>query len=165
MLVNFMLATGLRLAEVCDTTLDDIDFDDPRCVTVGVRQGKGRKDRNVPLDTKSNKVSAQLRNYELRDRPKATTSRALFLTRRKDDGDYLPLSSNAIQTLCKRLSLETGIHVNPHKFRHTLGFQMARDGVSPMVMMKVFGHTSIMMSAEYVNYDTGDLIAAWNQRP
>jgi integrase len=166
MLVNFMLGTGLRLAEVCAVTLADIsevpshDENGKQIIAmvVKVRQGKGRKDRHVPVGGKLfPELAGQVRRF-IKDREAGT----LFLTERKDGGDYLPLSTNAIQTLFKRLSEDTGIHVNPHKFRHTLGFQMARAGTPIKVMMAVFGHTTPAMSLEYVSYDTDDILAAWN---
>ncbi len=163
MLVNLMLGTGLRLAEVCNLTLDDI-IDGPKGPLVRVRQGKGRKDRYVPLDSPGNKLSVQLRRYTNVVRPKGAASDALFLTYRKDGADFVALSPNAIQTLCKRLDAETGIHVNPHKFRHTFATKALSAGLDVMMLQKALGHTSLAMVSRYVTYQTDDMIAAWNQR-
>jgi integrase len=49
-LVEFMLKTGLRLSEVICVEVDDIVDLGDRGAYIKVRQGKGRKDRHVPLD-------------------------------------------------------------------------------------------------------------------
>lgn len=173
-MVNFMLATGLRLAEVCALTLDNI-IDTPSGYLVKVVQGKGRKDRAVPLDSPfvprdNPKVtySDMLDHYLKKIRPQAS-SNALFLTARLDGGDYLPLSPTAIQTLCKRLSEPpaaggTGLHVNPHKFRHTFA-TLTAPHVSPLVLMKLLGHKSLSMSAVYYHHRTDDLFSAYGLKP
>lgn len=87
LLVEFMLATGLRLREVEHVTVDDI-VESPNGAYLRVRQGKGRKDRIVPLDTGKNRMSRKLLRYVEQSRPKGSPERALFLSRRVDaDGN------------------------------------------------------------------------------
>jgi integrase/recombinase XerC len=169
-MVNFMLATGLRLAEVCALTLDNV-IDTPNGYLVKVVQGKGRKDRGVPLespyvprDNPKFTYSDMFDHYVRKVRPQSA-SRALFLTSRLDGGDYLPLSATAIQTLFKRMSEPpaaggTGLHVNPHKFRHTFA-TLTAPHVSPLVLQKFLGHASVSMSAHYYHHRTDDLFAAY----
>jgi len=163
MLVLFMLRTGLRLAEVCNVTLEDI-IDTPQGAYVRVRQGKGGKDRAVPLDTPGERLSVKLARYTSRVRPKDTQQQALFLTHRRDGKDYVPLTPHGIQTLFRRLSAETGIHVNPHKFRHTFATRALSAGVDVMALQKALGHTTLAMVSKYVHYQKDDLLAAWGQR-
>jgi site-specific recombinase XerD len=119
MLTELMLRTGLRLQEVANLTVTT-SWIGPQGAFLRVRQGMARKDRVVPLDTPQDRLSARLRRYVDRVRPKSVLERALFLTSRADgSGEPTPLTPDAIQTLFKRLSQEAGIHVNPHKFRHT----------------------------------------------
>jgi site-specific recombinase XerD len=80
-LIEFMMATGLRLSEVVNVTLDDI-VESPNGAYVRVRQGKGRKDRIVPLDTAKNRMSRKLRRYIEHTRPKDTSETALFICKR-----------------------------------------------------------------------------------
>jgi site-specific recombinase XerD len=162
-LTELMLRTGLRLQEVANLTLDDI-IESPQGDLVRVRQGKGRKDRYVPLDTPKEQFSDRLRKYIAKVRPKDTDQWALFLTARKEGGDYLPLTAPGIQTLFKRLSADTGIHVNPHKFRHTFATRSLSAGVDVMALQKALGHTTLAMVSRYVHYQVEDLQAAWGQR-
>jgi integrase/recombinase XerD len=164
MLVELMLATGLRLREVANLTVDDV-MDSPQGSYLRVRQGKGGKDRAVPLDTPKDKLSARLRRYIDKVRPRVTAERALFVTaRRGPTSDVEPLSADAIQTLFKRLSNETGVHVNPHKFRHTYATRALSAGVDVMALQKALGHTTLAMVSRYVHYQRDDLLDAWRHR-
>ena len=82
-MLELMLRTGVRVSEVCNLTLDDIwDEKDVAVPFIRVRQGKGRKDRIVPLDSPRYALSKRLREYIAKERPKATRLRWLFLTHR-----------------------------------------------------------------------------------
>jgi site-specific recombinase XerD len=164
MLVELMLATGLRLREVANLSIDDV-MESPQGAYLRVRQGKGKKDRAVPLDTPKDRLSSRLRRYVEKDRPRVTTERTLFLSTRKGaTSDVEPLTADAIQTLMKRLSEETGIHVNPHKFRHTFATRALSAGVDVMALQKALGHTTLAMVSRYVHYQKDDLLDAWRQR-
>jgi site-specific recombinase XerD len=163
MLIDLMLASGLRLQEVANLTLDDIT-ESPLGGLVRVRQGKGKKDRHVPLDTPAARLTPRLTHYVARVRPKDTKQTALFLTHRKDDGDYLPLTASAIQTLTKRIGSETGVHLNPHKFRHTFATRSLAAGVDVIALQKALGHTTLAMVSKYVHFQSDDLLRAWSQR-
>ncbi|SRR5258708_707061 len=163
MLVRFLLRTGLRLSEASAVNLDDI-VDSSEGSYVRVRQGKGRKDRIVPLDSPSDNLSARLRRYVAQFRPRDTDDQALFLSSRKHRGRYQRLTPSGIQVLCQRLSEETGIHVNPHKFRHTFATRSLSAGVDVMALQKALGHTTLSMVSRYVHYQKEDLLQAWKAR-
>jgi integrase/recombinase XerC len=56
-IVMTFLQTGIRLSELANLKIDDVDFDHK---TLTVRQGKGKKDRHIPLVDEEVKA---LRNY------------------------------------------------------------------------------------------------------
>ncbi len=163
LLVQFMLATGLRLGEVAHVTIDDI-VESPSGAYVRVRQGKGRKDRIVPLDTTRNRLSQKLLHYAERSRPKGSDERALFLSFRSGGGSPKPLTSRGIQIVLYRLGQVTGIHVHPHKFRHTFATRALSAGVDVMALQKALGHTTLAMVSRYVHYQKDDLLEAWRRR-
>ena len=164
LLVEFMLGTGLRLGEVAHVTIDDI-VESPSGAYVRVRQGKGRKDRIVPLDTARNRLSQKLLRYAERSRPKGSEERALFLSFRSGAGSApKPLTSRGIQIVLYRLGQVTGIHVHPHKFRHTFATRALSAGVDVMALQKALGHTTLAMVSRYVHYQKDDLLEAWRRR-
>lgn len=164
LLIEFMLATGLRLGEVERVRVDDI-VESPNGAYLRVRQGKGRKDRIVPLDTARNHMSRKLMRYAERSRPKGSTETALFLSQRVDEtGSKRPLTSRGIQVLLYRLGQKTGVHVHPHKFRHTFATRALSAGVDVMALQKALGHTTLAMVSRYVHYQKDDLLEAWQRR-
>ena len=56
-IIKAFLQTGIRLSELANLTVDDVDLEQK---LLTVRQGKGKKDRHIPLVDEVVKV---LRNY------------------------------------------------------------------------------------------------------
>jgi len=163
LLIELLIRTGLRLEEVCNLELSDV-VDGPEGAYLRVRQGKGSKDRIVPMDTGRVRLSQKLRQYVRNDRPADGHSEALFLTRRARGGYAEPLSRRAVQLVMRRLSTETGIHIHPHKFRHTFATRALAAGVDVMALQRVLGHTTLAMVSRYVHYQKDDLLEAWRRR-
>lgn len=163
-LIEFLLHTGLRLKEAAAVTLDDI-VEAPEGSYLRVRQGKGGKDRIVPLDTGRDAFSKRLARYIRTERPAPSRSRHLFLTTRPDDiGNHGPLGFEAVKSICRRLSIDTGIHVHPHKFRHTFATRALAAGVDSLVLQRALGHSTLAMVNRYVHFQSGDLLRAWKER-
>jgi site-specific recombinase XerD len=165
LLVQFMIRTGLRRSEVVSVRIDDI-IEGADGAYLRVRQGKGRKDRIVPLDTAHEKFSRKLVRYVRTGRPKDTSDLHLWLSTRKSPrtGDYMPLSVEALKSLLQRLSQTTGIHTHPHKFRHTFASRALAAGVDSLVLQRALGHTTLAMVNRYVHFQSADLVRAWQAR-
>jgi integrase/recombinase XerC len=164
LLVEFMLATGLRLQEVERVTIDDI-VESPAGAYIRVRQGKGKKDRIVPLDTARNRLSRKLIRFSERSRPRDSQETAIFLTHRGGtNGTGTPLTARGIQLVLRRIGEKTGIHIHPHKFRHTFATRALSAGVDPMALQRALGHTTLTMVSRYVHYQKDDLLEAWSRR-
>jgi site-specific recombinase XerD len=164
-LVEFMLRTGLRLSEVAAVTLDDI-VTGTEGSSLRVRQGKGREDRIVPLDTGKHRFSRKLHAYLRNERPADAKDRHLFLTTRRDPvtGEFGPLDRQGIKTLLRRIGQETGIHVHAHRFRHTFASRALAAGVDSLVLQRALGHSSLAMVNRYVHFQARDLLDAWRAR-
>jgi integrase len=63
--------------------------------------------------------------------------------------------------LFKRISRESGVHVNPHQLRHTFAIRALSAGVDVMALQKALGHTTLAMVSRHVHYQRDDLLAAW----
>jgi site-specific recombinase XerD len=142
-----MLAdTGLRSSELCGLSMKDVDL---TTGMVHVRRGKGDKARRVPL---SPTVRKALWCY-LRTEQRHPEDR-LFMTERGDAFEH-----NSLRQLCERLGRTTGIHVHPHRFRHTFAVNLLRAGAQQLHLMEYLGHTSITVTARYVKLAAADLQA------
>jgi integrase/recombinase XerD len=155
-LVEFMLRTGLRLSEVVAAELGDIVDLGDRGAYIRVRQGKGRKDRHVPLEEK---LYRRLRLWI--DHHRSDVGPALFPTIRGAGG---PMKAEALKSMLDRLGADTGVHCNAHKFRHTFASRAIADGVDPITLQRVLGHTTLTMVSRYVHYSPTDLLEAWSLR-
>lgn len=164
-LLEFMLRTGLRLSEVSNLTVDDI-VEAPEGSFVRVRQGKGRKDRIVPLDSPGHSLSKTLRHYLRNVRPHDTRQRGVWLSHKKigKDGDYTTLSPNGIEIMFKRISAYTGIHAFPHRCRHHFATRSLAAGLNPLALQRALGHTTMAMTSRYVSASEADLLDAWRHR-
>jgi integrase/recombinase XerD len=99
-------STGLRVSEVVNLLIADVDS---QRQVIRVCQGKGKKDRYVPLFPS---LLTALRSYWREYKPR----RLLFPSR----GTDYPLAESALQRVCaeKRQALNLSKRVTPHTFRH-----------------------------------------------
>ena len=142
-LLQTAYACGLRIEELMHLRVADIDG---RRMVVVVRQGKGRKDRQVPLSPRLLEV---LRAYWQAERP-ATW---LFPGRCADR----PLTATNLQRLCQRLVTRLGFtkRVTPHTLRHSFATHMLEAGVDVFTLQRILGHRSLQTTALYLHVGTG----------
>jgi len=138
-LLLVMLGAGLRVSEVVALDCGDLLAGDPP--VLHVRQGKGRKDRVVPL------------------RPGVAT--ALFAQRAGDRGplfvtnrDGLRLRRRAVEEEVRRLVLKAGIgrRITPHSLRHTFAIRAFRHGGEVLAISKLLGHSSMATTLRYLDH-------------
>jgi integrase/recombinase XerD len=138
-LLETTYACGLRLSEVVHLEVRDIDS--PRML-VHVRQGKGHKDRLVPLSVH---LLAELRAYWRCYRP----TRFLFPDR-SGQGTLCP---NTVQRLMKRVLRRAGITkpASMHTLRHSFATHMLEVGVDVMTLQRILGHNHLSTTARYLH--------------
>jgi integrase/recombinase XerD len=154
-LLELLYATGARVSEVTEMSLDDLVDDQGRTSEVVRVTGKGRKQRIVPVGSYAR---AALDSYLTRARPaliknaKKSTP-VVFLGARGG-----PLSrQNAwliIQEAAKRAHLE-GL-VSPHTLRHSFATHVLSGGADIRVVQELLGHASVSTTQIYtkVTIDT-----------
>ena len=120
-----------------------------------VRQGKGRKDRHVPLD---DDIYRELQTYLRPVRPSGPG--AVFIARRMN-GEIRPMTGESPKTVLRRIGEDAGVHCHAHKFRHTFPSRAITNGVDPITLQRVLGHTTLQMVSRYVHYSATDLVRAW----
>jgi integrase/recombinase XerD len=132
-------ACGLRLGEA--VRLQTADIDSGRMV-IKVRQGKGQKDRLVPL---SAKLLEELRRYWQRHRPDVW----LF---RSPKGDK-PIHAGNVQRSCQRAVRLCGFtkKVSPHTLRHCYATHLLEAGTDLMTLKELLGHRDLETTTRYTH--------------
>ena len=139
-ILQVFLQTGIRVSELCDLLLSDIDLEGK---TLTIREGKGMRSRVIALEKKG--VHA-LKSY-LAVRPE-TPAQHLFLNKYGQ-----PLTERAIQMLVKAYREQAGITkpATPHSFRHTFGTYKAEKGVDVFQLRDWLGHKNLTTTQIYVH--------------
>jgi site-specific recombinase XerD len=138
----FLLAhTGVRLGELCDLRLDDLDLSGQRLV---VREGKGLRDRIVPLSATACKaVSGYLRLRGMAE------SDHLLIYRHKQ------INATLVQSRLRRYGAAVEVEVSPHRLRHTLATQLVNAGMDIVSIQRLLGHEKLDTTMIYARvHDT-----------
>lgn len=107
--------------------------------------GKGERDRFVPLPPS---LSRRLERYLRFGRPKDARCDEIFVSlHRGRSGDYEPLTPSGVLQLVKRATYRAGFEkrVYTHLMRHSFITNCLRDGMSPILVAKIAGHSSMRM--------------------
>jgi integrase/recombinase XerD len=139
MALTVIYACGLRLSEGLQLKVQDIDS---ARMLLWVRNGKGGKDRRVPLPER---LLELLRGYwKLR-----RSRRYLFPNR---DGNE-PLSATSLQKPFKIVVHESGIRkeASIHTLRHSYATHLLERGVNLRVIQELLGHSSPQTTALYTH--------------
>lgn len=148
MIIYFLLYTGVRVSELVNIKLKDIDM---LAMNLTIAWGKGGKRREVPL--KSEVIEAVKEYLEVNRRDsKFADSEYLILTNRSAKMDR-----DAVNKLLSRMEKKLGIKMHPHKFRHTFCTRLLKKGVELTTVAKLAGHASIQTTANfYINISQKD---------
>lgn len=152
-MMRCMSDLGLRVSEVVDLILDDIDWHNG---VVAVRGGKGRRGRLLPLPGPLGRAIA----IYLRDGRPSSVDRHLFLRHTVPAGT--PVTPTLVCGVFRRayaaVTGRTG-SVGTHVLRHTAAARMRAAGHSLKGIADVLGHRSMDTTAIYVKLDVEALRA------
>jgi integrase/recombinase XerD len=151
-IAELMYSTGLRIAEVSQLKIDDIDF--VRGI-VNVKEGKGGFDRIAFLNEYASKV---LELYIKEIRPLILTSHhnkdLLFGAGYDCLGTIV---NRVLRNRCKDLAIPV---ITSHSFRHSLGTHLLRSGCDIRYIQAILGHKRISSTEIYTKVDKEDLKGA-----
>lgn len=148
-MLSIYYGCGLRRNEGRTLNLHDIDFDKG---TVHVKQGKGNKERFVPL-TKNN--LKHLENYIYNSRYvllEGTKSEALFISQRGKRMNDLSLNLR-LHVLVNKTENPELIEKNPslHTLRHSIATHLLQNGMKLEHIAKFLGHSSLDSTQIYTH--------------
>jgi integrase/recombinase XerD len=152
-LLELLYGTGLRLSECVRLDLQDLDLDGG---TLLVRDGKGRKDRYVPLSGAARKaLDLYLRESRpLLERTSRPSGCALFLSQYGQR-----LGSMSVRTIVQRCGEASGTLASTHVLRHSYATHLLQGGANIREIQVLLGHKDLSTTALYTKMDTRGLRA------
>lgn len=136
-LIELLISTGMRVGEVVNLNVDDLNFEGRSCVVLG----KGNKQREVYFDAKT---KLHLKQYLCN---RNDNNDALFVSLRKP---YQRLSISGIELILRKIGISANItNVHPHKFRRTLATMAIDKGMPIEQVQKLLGHVKIETTMHY----------------
>lgn len=141
--------TGMRIGELTELIVSDIDYENN---TIRIRNGKGKKERVIPLHEELKKL---LLDYVENWRTDIDTEN-LFCTKTGK------ISQVYISTELKKTLILAGIEkeITPHTYRHTFASNLIKNNVNVVQVQKLLGHESLLTTGIYTHSSIEDLSQA-----
>jgi integrase len=140
LLVRFIYATALRVAEVQDLKFLDLDYEECR---VFVRNGKGYKDRYTLIDPET---ARRLKAFQ----GERGWGESVFDITDRTMRDVIEAAGTATGILAKYQAMEPPQTVSPHTFRHAHGNHCYESGIDLFTLKKLVGHSGLETTIDYV---------------
>ena len=141
-MLEVLYAGGLRVSEVAGARLEDLKVD----LGYILVQGKGDKERIVPLGTPAQQALQQYLKSGREVLANKKSSSLLFLgvgARR--------LSRQRLWQLVGQASLASGRHSSPHMLRHSCATHMVENGADLRTVQTILGHADISTTQIYTH--------------
>lgn len=142
LVLALLYGCGLRNFELCKLRITDIDMDRKM---LHVREGKGRKDRYVPL---CELLVRGIKTYLKAEKP------SVYLFNGKDSsGKPVPLSARGVQWAAREARRASGIRkqVTAHCLRHSYATHLLEMGTDIITLKELLGHVDINTTLVYLH--------------
>jgi integrase/recombinase XerD len=151
-LIKTLFYTGVRVSELTNIRLDDVDLD--RC-QIRINHGKGDKDRVVPFpDAFKETLGMHMKNL----REKRATYLFESSWKKKD-------SERGVRRMLERYAQAAGLerNVSPHQLRHFLLTWLKKQGIDDALIQPYSGHASRQSLEIYSRLSIGDAQEEYNR--
>ena len=136
-MIDLLYSTGIRVGELVNLDIADLDFEQRECVVFG----KGDKERRVYFDAKA---KIHLMDYIAE---RTDDNPALFVTL---DAPHNRLKISGVEIRLRRLGRLLSLnHIHPHKFRRTMATRAIDKGMPIEQVQKILGHSQIDTTMQY----------------
>lgn len=150
---EMMYGCGLRVSEVCDLKVHDINLNE-RTIKV---LGKGNKERIVPFHSM---IQDLLIDYLSLIESFDCDHNYLFMNNRKQK-----ISPRGVQTILDKVVLKSGLqkNVTPHMLRHSFATHLLDNGADIRIVQELLGHENISTTQIYTHVSIEKLINVYQE--
>jgi site-specific recombinase XerD len=147
-----LYATGMRRTEAANLKVADVDS---KRMVIHVHEGKGRRDRDIPL---SPKLLDTLREYWRWMKPKTYLFPGTVNGWRAD----VPISPKMMWVACREAATRAGLdpNISPHCLRHSYATHLLEAGADLYTIQKLLGHADLKHTMVYLHLSRIHLHAA-----
>lgn len=136
-IIDLLYSTGIRVGELVNLNIDDIDLEGRECIVYG----KGDKERRVYFDAKT---KVHLKSYI---ESRVDKNEALFVTL---DAPYNRLKISGVEIRLRNIGRSLNIErIHPHKFRRTMATRAIDKGMPIEQVQRLLGHSQIDTTMQY----------------
>jgi site-specific recombinase XerD len=153
-LLMTLYSTAMRRSELCRLKVTDVDS---KRMMIRITQGKGNRDREVPL---SPKLLEALRVYWRWMKPETYLFPGTVHHRRAD----VPISANIVWLACRQAAQAAGIdkRIHPHSLRHSCATHLFDAGADLRSLQVLLGHSRLEHTLIYLHLSRKHLQAVAN---
>lgn len=145
-LIDFLETSGVRVSELCNLNISDINFDERECIVYE----KGRKERIVYFSSQCKVHLLKYLSTRIDDNPALFVNSISLRAQRVSRGTV----ENLIHKISKRAGVEGAY---PHRFRRTLATKLISRNVPIEQVQKLLGHSKIETTLIYAEVDQNNV--------
>lgn len=140
-IVELLFASGMRVSELCDLRLCDVDIRQGWIRIIG----KGNKERIIDISQEATLTA--VKNWQ-NERDQRDSLAPLFISR-----IHRKLSTQSVRLLINSLVSISQIkkHITPHTFRHTFATLLLEEDVDITYIQHLLGHSSVVTTQIYTH--------------
>ncbi|MDQ0255603.1 site-specific recombinase XerD [Evansella vedderi] len=150
-MISLFLGSGVRVSELVQLTLDDINFQNNTLKVL--RKGNNKsviKATKSSLDDVKQYLKVRKDRYRVPD-----SQKYVFVTNYRKE--CAPLSVRAVQHIVGKYTKSFAMKMSPHKFRHTFATKFYLVNKDQVSLMRQLGHNSIQTTTIYTNMDMTEM--------
>ncbi|MDR9795394.1 tyrosine recombinase XerC [Aeribacillus pallidus] len=147
LILEFLYGTGIRVSELCQIRLEDLDFS----IETILVNGKGNKQRYVPFGRYARQAAERYIHdgrSKLMKNQSGQDHRFLFVNHRGK-----PLTARGVRYILKQLidASAKNLHLHPHMFRHTFATHLLNAGADLRSVQELLGHVHLSSTQIYTH--------------
>lgn len=144
-IVNFLLATGVRVTTLVNIKIQDLDFSFDRIL---LTYTKNRRSYLIPMSGQLKHVLTEYLSFR-----KGSAEEYLFCNQYGEQ-----MTADSVKHAIYKYNHKHGVErTSLHAFRHTFAKKCVMNGVNVFVLQRLMGHSDLSVTREYIDLYANDL--------